>query len=105
MSKYAYFGEVPVGVVVAEQKQENGEDFIVITHLNVLNAYSLHFNVEESLLQHVLEAVPKRHVKRCYFPTIDNKLEEAGILTSLGFFSSTDGESRETFGTPFVYST
>ena len=90
LAKYAYFGEVPVGVIVAEQRTIANEDCLIITHLAVLDSYSLHFNVETTLIQHILDLVPKRHVKRCYFTTGDAKLVQSTVLSEMGFQATTE---------------
>lgn len=77
LSKYAYYGEVPVGVIVSEQKQHKGEDILVITHLAVLEAYAYKFDVESTLISHLLNLLPKRHLRKCYLITKDPKLSSS----------------------------
>lgn len=85
LAKYGYFGEVPVSVIVAVKKVVNNEDCLVITDLAVLEAYALHFNVETTLIKHILDLLPKKHLKRCYLATKDPKLMDSSILSDFGF--------------------
>lgn len=85
LSKYAYFSEVPVGVIVLKPLINKSPVALNITILKVLDAYSWNFNVESKLIQYALDLCPKRHLNICTILTkkLNNKLID--ILKKEGF--------------------
>lgn len=69
LCQYAYFSEVPVGVVVSKSlKPSNAKAPIglVITVLQVLEAYSENYGIEKKMIDYIEELTTKRHVEKTF---------------------------------------
>lgn len=89
LCRYAYFGEVPVGVIVLQTVVNKSPVALNIALLRVLDAYAGSFHVEAELVQYALALCPKRHVAAC---TAVVKRSDTGLvrlLTDMGFLPLT----------------
>lgn len=90
LSKFAYFSEVPVGVIVLQTLVNKSPFALNITLLKVLGAYSWDFNVELTLLKYVFDLCPKRHLSTCTIVVKKLNSRLIDILTNEGFRTEED---------------
>lgn len=89
LSKYAYFSEVPVGVLVLQSVVNKSPVALNISLLKVLSSYSWKYNVEREFLNYAINLCPKRHVNTCVMIIEKNNNKLAHLLVDLGFHTDT----------------
>lgn len=85
LSKYAYYSEVPVGLVVLQPVVHKCPVALEISVLKVLTHYSWAFGVEKELIQYAIDLCPKRHVKSCVIVVDNSNTKLTELLRDIGF--------------------
>lgn len=85
LSRYAYFSEVPVGIIVLETVVNKSPVALNIKLLKVLNFYSWKFNVEKELIKYALDLCPKRHLSACIIVAKKSNKSLIDLLKEFGF--------------------
>lgn len=90
LCRYAYFSEVPVGLIVLQPLVNKSPVALHIALLSVLDAYANDFGVETKLVQYALGLCPKRHLSTCTAVARKTDTTRAALLTELGFHAEPD---------------
>lgn len=85
LAKYAYFSEVPVGLIVLQPVVNKAPVALNITILKVLDSYSWDHGVEKTLVQHALDILPKRHLSQCVVRVSPTNTRFVQLLEEMGF--------------------
>jgi ribosomal protein S18 acetylase RimI-like enzyme len=85
LAKYAYFSEVPVGILVLKSIVNKSPIALQVSLMKVLEAYSWKYGVERTFLKYALELCPKRHVSNCAVVVNKNNTRMCALLEELGF--------------------
>lgn len=88
LCQYAYFSEVPVGVVVSKSlKPSNAKAPIglVITVLRVLKAYSEQYGIERKMIDYIEELTTKRHVEKTFMVVNKESTNLIKLAHELGY--------------------
>lgn len=89
LCRYAYFGEVPVGVLVLHTVVNKSPVALNIALLRVLDAYADNLHVEAELVRNALALCPKRHVAACTAVVNRSDTVLVRVLTDMGFLPQT----------------
>lgn len=85
LCQYAYFSEVPVGVIVLDTIINKTPIALEISLIKVLKSYKLEFNVEKKLIQYALDLAPKRHLSSCIVQISSKDTQLINIFREMGF--------------------
>lgn len=92
LAKYAYFSEVPVGVIVLQPVVNKSPVALNITLLKVLDSYRWNYSIEKTLVQHALDTLPKRHLSHCVIRVSSCNTYLVNLLKGLGFHCEENSE-------------
>ena len=96
LCKYAFFSEVPVGVIVTEPIVNKSPIALKVSLLKVLDAYSWKFDIEKELLQYAVDLCPKRHLSSCVILVNKNDLKLLELAQELGFSAENVNKDLQT---------
>lgn len=95
LAKYAYFSEVPVGILVLKPVLNNNAPVALeISQMTVLESYATRYGVEDKFIEYSIQLCSKRHVNLCVCAVAQDDTNLVTLLQSHGFTASASNDLR-----------